>query len=284
MNFLIVGVDGLIGKELSIYLESMGESVLGTTRKRDTISEERIYLDLGEDIAEWKIPHEVSVAYLCASVSKLHMCRQDPVKSSLINVQNTVKVARYLASKGAFLVVPSTNLVFDGTIPFRKADEKVSPRTEYGRQKAEIDRQLLALEDQVSIVRFSKVIGPNMSLIKGWIHSLRNGEVIHPFSNMSIAPVALSLAIEVLYQVGKRKLPGICQVSDNQDVTYAQIAFHIAERIGASHELIQPLTWEESGVDLEAVPTYTTLDMSRVRTELGIHPGDVWSIIDSLFG
>lgn len=284
MASLVVGADGLIGRALVDHLAHVGEERIGTTRRPDTISDGRIFLDLSEEISEWRPPRQVSVVYLCAAVTALKRCRMDPAASGIVNIYNTVALAKLLIARKTFVVAPSTNLVFDGSVPFRKADDPLCPTTEYGRQKAEAHRQLLDLGVRISIVRLSKVIGPNMPLITGWIQALKNNEAIHPVSNMVIAPVALSFAVQVLHRVAERRMCGIIQVSPEEDVTYEQIARHIARRIGADSELVQAIRWEEAGLDLEAVPSHTTLDTTRLRTELGIEPYDVWSVIDSVFG
>ena len=280
---LVIGADGLIGRAVSNHLTRAGETVLETTRRLDTTSERRFFLDLTEDVSNWRPPCQVSVAHFCAAVTSLERCRKEPVQSARVNVHNTVALAKTLVASRTFVIFPSTNLVYDGSIPFRKTDDLVCPRTEYGRQKAEAERQLLTLGDLISVVRFTKVLGPNMSLLKGWIQALQNGETIHPFSDMVMAPVPLLFAVDVLRRVAEARLPGIVQVSGERDVTYEQVARHIVQRLGASPDLVLRSTSAEAGLQLEAIPTYTTLDTTRLRTEFGIEPPDVWSTIDSVF-
>jgi dTDP-4-dehydrorhamnose reductase len=185
---------------------------------------------------------------------------------------------------GSFVVFPSTNLVFDGTRPFRQAEEEVGPITEYGRQKAEAERRLLAHGAGTSVVRFTKILGPHLGLFREWIKALKAGEVIHPFSDMVMAPVPLSFAIQVLGRLAAIRLPGIVQVSGDRDVTYEEAARYLARRLGASEHLIQPRRSMEAGLDPESLPSYTTLDMTRLRRDLGMEPPDVWSALDAIWG
>ena len=281
---LVVGADGLIGRALADHLARAGETVMETTRRLDTISERRVLLDLTESVSDWRPPGQVSVAYLCAAATSLDHCRRNPTQSATVNVHNSVALAKTLVASDMFVIFPSTNLVYDGSIPFRKADDPVCPLTEYGRQKAEAEKQLLTQGDSTSVVRFTKVLGPNMPLLKGWIQALQNNEVIHPFSDMVMAPVPLPFAVDVLCRVAEVRLPGIVQVSGEKDVTYEQVAHHIAQRIGANPDLIRPVRSKEAGLDPEAVPSHTTLDTTRLRLELGMEPPDVWATIDSVLG
>jgi len=281
-TFLVVGADGLIGRKLVDYLKKKGESVLGTTRRPDTVSRSRVYLDLTADIAPWQPPRRISIAYLCGAVTSLRSCQESPEQTALVNVHHTIALAKKLANNGTFVVFPSTNLVFDGSVPFQKAGARMCPKTEYGRQKAEAERQLLASGDSVAVVRLTKVLPPDMPLFADWVRKLRHDEVITPFSDMVMSPVLLDSVVAILYRVGKKRLAGIVQVSGEKDVTYEEVARHIALKMGANVTLVQSIKSCESGLSPEAVPRHTTLDTSRLRNELGVELPEVWAIVDSV--
>ena len=86
------------------------------------------------------------------------------------------RLAQALSASGAFPVLLSTNLVFDGTVPYRGPDDPVCPRTEYGRQKAAAERAVLAAGG--AVVRLTKVLGPDDPLVTGWVARLRRGEPV----------------------------------------------------------------------------------------------------------
>lgn len=281
---LIVGADGLIGRALADYLLGIGEFVIETTRRFDTISERRVFLDLAEDVSNWHPPCEVSVAYLCAAVSRVDDCRKHPRQSAMVNVYNTVALAKALIASGAFVVFPSTTLVYDGSIAFRKEYAPVCPVAVYGIQKAAAENELLAMGNSVAVVRLSKVLSPNLSLVKGWLQSLRSNKPIPAFSDKVMSPVPLSFVVDVLQRIAELRLLGIIQVSGGKDITYEHVALYIAQRIGASRNLVQSITAKEGGLQIEDVPLHTTLDTTRLNEELGIKVPDVWSTIDSVLG
>jgi dTDP-4-dehydrorhamnose reductase len=183
----------------------------------------------------------------------------------------TIVLAKRLVEARVFVVFLSTNLVFDGETPFAKPTDPLNPQTEYGRQKAEAEAQFLTWGEQTAIVRFSKVLSPDMPLFLGWIRDLKAGKVIHPFSDMVMAPVSFAFAIKVLLQVTEKRLPGIFHVSANQDVSYALAAQHIARKMSVEMELVQPMSYRESG--LTFAPPNTTLDSNRL-VELGLRVPD----------
>ena len=265
---LIVGADGTIGRSATAAFEVSGKTVWQTTRHHDRVSENRIFLELSQDVANWPLPPvPISTAILCAAVTSLEGCRLDPVFSRQVNVVGTVALAKRLIEAGTFVVFISSNQVFDGEMPLMKTTDPVNPLTEYGTQKAEAESQMLAWGEKVAIVRFSKVLSPDMPLFQGWIRNLKAGKVIHPFSDMVMSPVSLAFAVKVLLGVTERRVPGIFQVSAMQDVNYAVAAQHIARNLGSDMELVQPISYRESGVGF--APPNTSLDSSRL-VDLGL--------------
>lgn len=272
----------MIGRALATYLAEAGECVLSTTRRRETVSEQRVFLDLAEDLSTWRPPAGIRVAYLCAAVTSLAQCRDEPTQSAQANVRGTVAVAEALLDSGAFVVFLSSNLVYDGSVPLRKAEDPLCPQTEYGRQKAETERQLLARGEAVAVVRLTKILSAGTPLLAGWIRALQEGEPIHPFSDRVLAPVPLSFAVQVLCRVGESRLPGVLQMSAEQDITYEQLGQHLSQRMGASPDLVQPVRSADSGLVREESPRHTSLDTSRLRGELGLDPPLVWDTVDSV--
>jgi len=277
---LVVGAGGMIGRRLAQRLADQGWAVVRTMRVPEAGA---VALDLSRDVASWAPPCEAAVAYLCAAVASVEECRSDPARTLAVNVAGTIALARTLARQGTLMVFPSTNLVFDGSVPFERAEASVAPATEYGRQKAEAEKRLLALWERVSIVRFTKVLGPRTPLLQRWADDLRRRRPIHPFADMVMAPVPLDFAVDVLVRVGQERLRGILQVSGPQDVSYEAAARHVARRVGAPPSLVEPIPTLSSGLTLEHVPAHTTLDPLRLRSELAMTPPDVWTTIDGAF-
>ena len=282
---LLIGSDGLLGSSLTSILKSHDERFIGSTRRRDALgSKDRIYLDLAAPWDDsWSPPSHVSVLYLCAAVASQEQCRLDPEGSARINIENTVNIAKKCTENDVFFIFPSTNLVFDGSVPFRKSYESRSPMTEYGRQKAEAEKQLISLGENVAIVRFTKIISPETPLIRMWCDNIRSSRPIYPFSNYVMSPVPNLLAGEILYRIAQKRICGIHQVSGPQDISYAEAAYHIAKRLHVEENLVRPTTIEDAGVAIEYNPAFTTLDSTETERKVGIHIPDAFTSLDLVF-
>jgi dTDP-4-dehydrorhamnose reductase len=264
---LVVGSDSGIGSRLFARLAAAGVFVRGTTRRPGSAGGPVGLLDLSEPPSAWELPDRVSVAYLCAAVTSIEECTREPVRTRAVNVDRTVTLARHLRERGALVVFLSTNQVFDGTRPRRPADDLVCPRTEYGRQKADTEREVLALGG--AVVRLTKVFTAPPPLLRNWAAALQAGDPVAPFSDMVLSPVPSELVTGVLAAVGDRRAVGVVQVSGDRDVSYAELAARLADRVGADRGLVRPVTAATRGLAPGAAPPHTTLDTIRLVREFG---------------
>lgn len=273
MNFLIVGPKSMLGASLVSELCGRAGSLVTTTRKESDVSgPHSLYLDLASPPSTWPEFGESrpDVAFLLAAVTSQHDCQKNPELARLVNVTHTVEMARRLVDLGARIVFPSSNLVYDGNISLAAPDLPYSPRALYGRLKAEAEGALLSLQGEVAVLRLPKVLAGDNPLVAGWRRSLQAGEPIDAFSDLLLAPVSVGLATTVCVALGETRGRGIYQVSSYDEVSYAELARMVAERVGAPEGLVHEITSVQAGATLEHLPDHVTLDGSRVQSEFGI--------------
>ncbi len=293
---LIFGSTGHIGRALAGRLAAAGVEIVGSARpgaadapdpcpgsRPDSCSvppsalPSALPLDLSDEEAVRNVPlPPADVAFFCAGVTSLKACAADPGASRRVNVQAPILLRRRLATQGTRLVYLSSSSVFDGSRPLRETDEPTCPMTEYGRQKAEAEAALLApyaplasgapgaSGGDVLVVRLTKVITPG-DLFDQWRKDLLAGKTIRPFSDMPVAPVSLEAAAAVLAELAATGASGIRHVSAPRDISYAEAARRLAERLGVSPDLVRPQTVAESGIALEHAPRCASLGTRGIR-------------------
>jgi dTDP-4-dehydrorhamnose reductase len=279
---LVIGADGQIGRELVAGLPRHGLATIGTTRHRQRVSPDRVYLDLEGDLDAWPCPENIGTAILAAAVTRLDACERDPEATTRINVASNLALADRLSARGIHVIFLSSNQVFDGIRPYRQASEPASPRTHYGRQKATVEHQLLARHGRASILRLTKVVTPGLPLLGDWARALRSGSPIRPFRDMVIAPIPVAFVVETIARMVQQRPAGVTHASGPVDVAYADVARYIARRLGAEPGLVQPWNASDAGFPPAFAPRHTTLDTTRLRDELGLIPPDVWPTIDAV--
>ncbi len=277
-RWLIVGGDSTIGAALARQASAAGHRILCTSRR--PASDNVLSLDLASDPASWMLPERVDVAFLCAAVTSIEVCRTQPVGTRLVNVERTLALARLLAARGVRVVFLSTNQVFDGSQPHRMASDPTCPLTEYGRQKADAEREILDMGG--AVVRLTKVVGDVPPLFRSWNAALRRGEPIEPFEDMVFSPVPIEVAAETSIAVGTRKFAGIVQISGERDVSYAEVARCLAGRLGVDPSLVRPVGSGSRGLPAYAAPRFTTLDATDLRRVFGIAIPPVQEAVENL--
>jgi len=282
---LLVGADSEIGAATLRHMADSGLAAQGTTRRGNRAAEGLLPLDLSQPLGDWTPPSGIWAACIFAAVPRLAACAADPAGSTFINVTQTLALTERLVDRGVYTLFLSTNQVFDGREPHMPADAPRAPVSEYGRQKAEAEagfERLLAHGEPVAILRLSKIVSPDIALIRGWVEALNAGEPIRPFADMMMAPVETRLAVAVIAALLPARATGIFQLTGPTDVTYEAVACHIADRIGAAQTLIEAVPAASAGMPPGATPRHTTLDSRALRDRLGIVPPDPWEIIDRI--
>lgn len=259
MRALVVGGDSTIGSALAQVLALRGHDVYTTTRRSNAPRANVIHLDLAQPAAGWPALLQVDVAYLCAAVTKMDTCEDEPERTYRINVTHTLQLADRLRGSGARIVFLSTNQVFDGGAPARRVDEPVNPPHEYGRQKAEAERHLLA-HGGAAVLRLTKVMPAPLPILGQWERDLRARKNIEAFGDLRFSPVPLAAVTEALCDLGERKAEGIFHLSNSSDISYADAARALAQRLGAGQERVVAVSARERGIRPQFLPLHATLD------------------------
>jgi len=268
MDLLIVGGDSMIGRAVANGAAGRGWRVATTTRRRELVSDDRPYLDLArpEDAA---LP--VAQTALIAAACSGSVCDKNPASTASINVAGTTALVSRLAEAGSRVVFLSTNQVFDGSVPFRSAKDLPCPTTEYGRQKAAGERAVFNCGRRGTVLRLTKVLYPPPPLLERWAITLAADKPIEAFNDLTCAPITLEFIANIILAIVDRGGSGIYQVSADRDFSWYEIACLLAEALGRPAEYVHPVS-AGGALGEDAVPTYTTLDSTRVRDEFEISP------------
>lgn len=224
---LIIGKHSLIGGALYAKLQKNNISVSATTRET---------LDLANPTI-WRLPR-ADIAYLCAAITKLNTCERDPAATRRINVEGISALARQLSEAGTFVVFLSSNQVFDGTKPHRRAADVPCPINEYGRQKAEAEQAVLSAGG--AVLRLTKVIAPGDARILEWKTRLTAGQTIAASDDLYLAPVTMDQVTTALAAIGTSHKSGIYQLSGPEDCSYFDLAVQLATHLHLPTDRITP--------------------------------------------
>jgi len=269
-KLLVVGADGELGRAACSHFEAQDIEVFGTSRRRGG---DHLYLDLTVPQG-WEVLPEVDAAVICAGMTSIAACAQDPATSMQVNVRGTVSLAWKLAQQGVFVVYLSSNQVFDGAVAHRDRDASPCPVSEYGRHKAlaEAGMRHLVDRDMGAVLRLTKVMTPDLPVVEGWRRDLRAGKAIGPFCNLPIAPVSLDFALAALENILTERVSGVFHASSLEDSSYLSLAQIVAEQEGADPALIRPVEAVAGSIGFDALPRFSSLDMQLEVDEFDLQP------------
>jgi dTDP-4-dehydrorhamnose reductase len=243
----IIGADGLIGSSLARLAAKNKIAWVGTSRNPKSPHENIIPLDLLDADEIHRLAVHPRITYLCAAQTDICKCEDDPAGTRLLNVTRTLELARHLHAAGSEIVFLSSNLVFDGAEKGPTLSTPYSPITEYGRQKAETEKSLLESVPRAAVVRLTKVVHPRFSIFQKWLRDLKNGQPIHPFSDMVFSPIDLDGVVQELEFQRHAFSPGIFQLTGDRDVSYAWAADLLAKCLRFDPGLVQPKNTQQAG-------------------------------------
>jgi dTDP-4-dehydrorhamnose reductase len=283
-KILIVGGDSEIASATAAHLRQVGFDVAATTR-RDRVTGDRPFLDLGGTVEDWPIPEGISAACFCAAIARLADCARDPEGSARVNVTGTIALADRLLVRGIPVLFLSTDKVFDGSRALVPADTPPCPVSEYGRQKAAAEAALgerMRAGAPSAILRLAKVVSPGMELLRQWLASLRAGKPIRAFDDMMMAPTPVALVAAAIERLLSEPNAGVFQLTGPRDIAYSEVALHLARRACADLALVKAVSAYSAGLPAGSTAPHTTLDSSALRERFGITAPDAIEVIDEL--
>jgi dTDP-4-dehydrorhamnose reductase len=280
---LVVGGDGRIARALIPALARAGYDVVATTRRREPGAPDRIALDLAEVARSGSaaVP-ECDVAFVCAAISGYAAARNDEATARAVNVAAPAALARALRSCGAQVVLLSTNGVFGGDTPFRAATDAPDGATAYGRSKALAEAELRAVDPRAAVLRLTRVFVPGEPLLAGWMRQLRAREPVEAFADMVAAPVHVDHVVAALIAIARQRASGILQLSAWREVSYVEMARHIAARADAPPELVVPVAAAARGIGPGEAPRHASLAYEADLARFGLAPIEPFDVVDAV--
>ena len=249
---LIIGSSGLVAPALARRLREEGWQVRHASRTSE------IRLDLA-DLDMSVLPRDAHAVFLIAAATSLRRCEDEPDATRIINVEAPAEIARFYAGKGAHVLMISTNLVFDGTLPRVPVTSARRPSCVYGQQKAELEDALLALSGPATVIRISKIVESLGQLVANWSDDLAGSCPISPFRDLVCAPVSLARLVDILLHAAAHRSTGVFQHSGARDVDYSEVARTLCRKMKVPETLVEPMRGADLPVPPVALPRHTTL-------------------------
>lgn len=266
----VIGASGYIGSFLLREYRKTFPDCVGTTFSKS--KPDLTPFDLCHpDLTSLRLEETGHEAVLIASaMPNIAWCEAHPKESYQLNVSGTLELVRQIASTSMMTLFLSSDYVFNGKTGGYSDTAPTSPITEYGRQKAEVERELPKLTKNYAILRLSKIYGTvwkDNTLIDGLASALLQHQTITAATDQFFSPthvndvVAMTLFIQ---QQGVKELVNLCH---SEPYSRFQVASNLAKQLGVSQALVKA-THLHAIPSMENRPLNTSLLCSAVLAQM----------------
>lgn len=220
-------------------------------------------------------PHDPCVVIHCAAMTDVDGCTRDPAAAYRVNARGTANVALVCHEVDCYLIVLSTDYVFDGqkTEPYTEEDAP-APLNAYGESK--LQGELFAQEshDRLLIVRTQWLYGPNgRNFVDTIVRKGREMGSVRVVADEFGSPTyTRDLAVR-LWELVARQPTGIVHCANQGVCSWADLA-RVALRAAGVHADVQDISRQDWDSPTRR-PQYTPLVSTRLG-ELGLAPLRSW--------
>ena len=276
IRILVIGSDSFLGSNFLKYLDNFKISYVATSRRVvHAQGESKRFLDL-DSWQQFDFKDNFTHAVIFAGISGYENCANEP-NSWNINVTCTVGLSEFLMSKGLRVAVISSSAVFSSTTDAADEYTPVNPDSEYGRQKAEMEKLSIALagnqnHSALTIVRPTKVMCKNTKIFLNWQEHILQDKNLIVFEDLFIAPISLDYFCKSLTSIILSNKPGIYHLSGDQSVSYASLALKYASALRPEFKKIKYVKSDEK---VFYKHTSGKLTMKNTVNSFQIHPQSI---------
>jgi dTDP-4-dehydrorhamnose reductase len=189
----------------------------------------------------------------------------EPGKCFTDNTAGAQNLAAATLRYGMKLISFSSDLVFDGEkrAPYIEADEP-NPVNVYGRSKAEAEKLMLSTNPDVLVIRTSAFFSPwdNYNFAAQVHRSLLNEDFIPVAFDAIVSPTYVPDLVHATLDLLVDEEKGIWHLSNNGEISWADFANEVADRLGLNRKYINPIRSSEFSFTAKR-PLYSVLSSSR---------------------
>ena len=229
---LIIGGSSKIAKFIKEGFKE--ENLFFTDRKKGF----DYLLDL-ENLDHINFDNRISHAIFLAAITSIEYCNKNEKKARKINGVNTINLINRLNKKGIKVLFPSSTCVFSSKSQIENFEfSNTNADNIYGQIKAEVEKEILKNKLN-TVLRISKIICPNDSLLISWKDALKKKKKIFAFNDLRIAPTSVFSVAAFIKKWYECNFNGIFHLSPSRDISYFQFAEKLASYMLVDKSLIK---------------------------------------------
>lgn len=245
MKFLIIGASGYVGSHCYNYIKSQEYEVIGTQFKSNLPN--LVKFDLSKDKVGDVIDKsffkgkDKTFGIIFGGVSQVERAFKEKELSYKINVVNTIKLIKDLVDMDFKPVYFSSAAVFEGNIGYYNEESPREPKTEYGRQKLEVERFIEQNVPDAMIFRLDKVVGDDFSkrnLFFEWYNLMEKNQPILCLKDQIFCPTYNDDIAKAVLISCEKNLSGAFNLANTEIYPKKELVRQFAIAVGKKPQII----------------------------------------------
>ncbi len=270
---MIIGGTGLVGNALMRVWTAKGAQVTAATYHCHA-SGGFLQLDMQDEdkVRALLSAHRPAVVAVPAANPYVDYCELHPEETRRVNVDGTLNVARACRELGSRMIFYSSDYVFDGVKGSYTEEDAPCPINEYGRQKAEAERGVLAADPRNLVIRTSGAYGwqwepKNFVLqVRG---NLAGGKPMRVAGGVRYNPTYVENLAEITAALVAAGAGGIFHAVGAEEIGRVEFAKRVAQAFGLDASLIQAVPTGEFKAPA-ARPKQSSLITEKTRRTVSV--------------
>ncbi|MBI3857883.1 MAG: dTDP-4-dehydrorhamnose reductase [Planctomycetes bacterium] len=255
---VVVGAGGGLGKVLMARLPRFFETIGLTHRELD--------ISRRNDVVACISEQRPDVIFNAAGLADVDACESDRWQAYLVNRDGTKHLSQASADAGALLVIPSSDLVFDGakTTPYREEDSP-NPLSIFGDTKLGAELAAMSQAPRHLIVRTGWLFGSQgRNYLTEILEKRETDEIIFGFDDQRCQPTYQVDFVDAVIELVKQNQTGVWHVASAGEASHYDFAKAVFETLGLPGDVVKPLR-RGAGARSALRPRYSVLDCSKLQ-------------------
>jgi len=275
VKVLVIGGTGLVGNALLREWTARGADVVAATYHCHA-SGGFLQLDMQDELQVCETLKRLVPAVVAVPAANpfVDYCEQHPGETRKVNVDGTLNVARVCREIGARMIFYSSDYVYDGAKGSYTEEDATCPINEYGRQKAEAERGVLAVDPRNLVLRTSGAYGWQWEP-KNFVLQIRAklsaGQTMTVADDVRYNPTYVENLAEITAELVEAGAAGIYHVVGAEEIVRFEFAARVARAFGLDENLLKPAPSAQLSSPTPR-PKQSSLRTDKVRAAVSVLP------------
>ncbi len=204
-------------------------------------------------------------------MANIDQAETQPELAQRINAELPGEIAGEMRKTGGMMVHISTDSVFDGQRGNYTETDEPNPINVYARTKLAGEQAVLQANPDAIVARvnfYGWSLSGKRSLAEIFFNNLSAGKRMYGFTDVYFCPLQVNILGEILLEMAERQLKGLFHVVSSEALTKYDFGVRVAHLFGLDKSLIQPVSWQEAGLQAARSPKLT-LNSDKLAGALG---------------